>query len=170
MRCVRQAMWRNSSVGQSTRFIPELSAVRIHSPLPYLFPKEPGAPSGITKTPWPVGQAVKTPPFHGGNTSSNLVRVTIRAFSSVGQSNRLITGRSGVRVPEGPPEKSIDFVGAFFNEICLRQVKQLRYEIHFVHEILLRNMQRQILFHIFLQEKYFIIRQEYFISTKLIFH
>ena len=24
-------------------------------------------------------------------------------FSSVGQSNRLITGRSGVRVPEGPP-------------------------------------------------------------------
>jgi hypothetical protein len=26
---------------------------------------------------WPVGQAVKTPPFHGGNTSSILVRVTI---------------------------------------------------------------------------------------------
>ena len=26
-----------------------------------------------------------------------------RAFSSVGQSVRLITGRSGVRVPEGPP-------------------------------------------------------------------
>ena len=25
---------------------------------------------------WPVGQAVKTPPFHGGNTSSILVRVT----------------------------------------------------------------------------------------------
>ena len=25
---------------------------------------------------WLVGQAVKTPPFHGGNTSSNLVRVT----------------------------------------------------------------------------------------------
>ena len=24
---------------------------------------------------WPVGQAVKTPPFHGGNMSSNLVRV-----------------------------------------------------------------------------------------------
>ena len=24
----------------------------------------------------PVGQAVKTPPFHGGNTSSILVRVT----------------------------------------------------------------------------------------------
>ena len=25
---------------------------------------------------WPVGQVVKTPPFHGGNTSSSLVRVT----------------------------------------------------------------------------------------------
>jgi hypothetical protein len=25
---------------------------------------------------WPVGQAVKTPPFHGGNTGSNPVRVT----------------------------------------------------------------------------------------------
>ncbi len=24
---------------------------------------------------WPVGQAVKTPPFHGGNTGSNPVRV-----------------------------------------------------------------------------------------------
>ena len=32
-----------------------------------------------------------------------LVLVTLRAFSSVGQSNRLITGWSGVRVPEGPP-------------------------------------------------------------------
>ena len=28
----------------------------------------------------PVGQAVKTPPFHGGNTSSILVRVTIFFF------------------------------------------------------------------------------------------
>ena len=26
---------------------------------------------------WPVGQAVKTPPFHGGITGSNPVRVTI---------------------------------------------------------------------------------------------
>ncbi len=25
---------------------------------------------------WPVGQAVKTPPFHGGNTGSIPVRVT----------------------------------------------------------------------------------------------
>ena len=29
------------------------------------------------KPPWPGGQEVKTPPFHGGNTSSILVRVTI---------------------------------------------------------------------------------------------
>src|SRR5690606_38671574 len=29
------------------------------------------------KKSWPVGQAVKTPPFHGGNTGSNPVRVTI---------------------------------------------------------------------------------------------
>ena len=27
---------------------------------------------------WPVGQAVKTPPFHGGNTGSNPVRVMIQ--------------------------------------------------------------------------------------------
>ena len=27
------------------------------------------------KNVWPVGQVVKTPPFHGGNMSSNLVRV-----------------------------------------------------------------------------------------------
>ena len=27
---------------------------------------------------WPVGQAVKTPPFHGGNTGSSPVRVTFK--------------------------------------------------------------------------------------------
>ena len=30
-----------------------------------------------------------------------------RAISSVGQSHRLITGRSGVRVPDGPPFRGI---------------------------------------------------------------
>ncbi len=34
---------------------------------------------------WPVGQVVKTPPLHGGNTSSTLVRVTIRRHSSAGR-------------------------------------------------------------------------------------
>ncbi len=29
---------------------------------------------------WPVGQAVKTPPFHGGNTGSNPVRVIKDTF------------------------------------------------------------------------------------------
>ena len=33
-------------------------------------------PAAATILIWPVGQAVKTPPFHGGNTSSSLVRVT----------------------------------------------------------------------------------------------
>ncbi len=31
----------------------------------------------VVKECWPVGQAVKTPPFHGGNTGSNPVRVTM---------------------------------------------------------------------------------------------
>ena len=60
-------IWRRSSVGQSIRFIPEVSPVRIQSPLPWSFP----GPS-----PWRVGQAAKTPPFHGGNTGSIPVRVT----------------------------------------------------------------------------------------------
>ncbi len=41
---------------------------------------------------WPVGQAVKTPPFHGGNTGSNPVRVTIyilRRISSAGRASAL---------------------------------------------------------------------------------
>ena len=57
----------------------------------------------------PLGQAVKTSPFHGGNTGSSPVEVVsilsqqrTWAFSSVGQSSRLITDRSGVQVPEGP--------------------------------------------------------------------
>ena len=35
---------------------------------------------------WPVGQTVKTSPFHGGDRSSILLRVTICDSSSVGQS------------------------------------------------------------------------------------
>lgn len=33
---------------------------------------------------WPGGQAVKTPPFHGGNTSSILVRVTTKSIQPIG--------------------------------------------------------------------------------------
>ena len=38
---------------------------------------------------WPVGQVVKTPPFHGGIMGSNPVPVTIRALSSAGRASAL---------------------------------------------------------------------------------
>ena len=41
---------------------------------------------------WLIGQAVKTPPFHGGNTSSILVGVTIWGVSSVGRASALQAG------------------------------------------------------------------------------
>ena len=43
---------------------------------------------------WPVGQAVKTPPFHGGNTGSIPVRVIINfwRFSSAGRASALQAG------------------------------------------------------------------------------
>ena len=41
---------------------------------------------------WPVGQAVKTPPFHGGNTGSNPVRVIIWRISSAGRAPALQAG------------------------------------------------------------------------------
>ncbi len=41
---------------------------------------------------WPVGQAVKTPPFHGGNTGSNPVRVTKWRISSAGRAPALQAG------------------------------------------------------------------------------
>ncbi len=52
----------------------------------------------------PHGQEAKTSPPHGENMSSILVGVIFNlwAFSSVGQSIRLITGWSRVQVPEGP--------------------------------------------------------------------
>ncbi len=34
-------------------------------------------PAGVDFISWPVGQVVKTPPFHGGNMGSNPVRVII---------------------------------------------------------------------------------------------
>jgi hypothetical protein len=39
---------------------------------------------------WPVGQAVKTPPFHGGNMGSIPIRVTnIWRISSAGRASAL---------------------------------------------------------------------------------
>ncbi len=43
----------------------------------------------LLKFKWPLGQVVKTPPFHGGNTSSNLVGVTIWRISSAGRASAL---------------------------------------------------------------------------------
>ena len=68
---------RNSSAGQSIRFIPEVSQVQVLFPLPI----------------WPGGQAVKTPPFHGGNTGSIPVRVTkIRWCGGIGR-------HKGLKIP-----------------------------------------------------------------------
>ena len=39
------------------------------------------------------------------NTTTKQSKTIIRPFSSVGQSGRLITGWSRVRIPEGPPIK-----------------------------------------------------------------
>ena len=58
------------------RFIPAVSLVRIQLPLPLR----------------PGGQAVKTPPFHGGNTSSILVRVTI--FGRIAQLVRALASHA----------------------------------------------------------------------------
>ena len=41
---------------------------------------------------WLLGQAVKTSPFHGGNTSSILVGVTTWGVSSVGRASALQAG------------------------------------------------------------------------------
>ena len=64
------------------RFIPAVSPVQIQVPLPdpkrrhravfWDFPSGVSRPAWAT---WPVGQVVKTPPFHGGNTGSSPVGV-----------------------------------------------------------------------------------------------
>ncbi len=59
--------WSKEHDWKSCRRLKAVSRVRIpHSP--------------PVKVAWPVGQVVKTPPFHGGNTGSNPVRVTIFYF------------------------------------------------------------------------------------------
>ena len=45
--------------------------------------------SCLHKKYWPVGQVVKTSPFHGGITGSNPVRVTICRSSSIGRATDL---------------------------------------------------------------------------------
>ncbi len=82
------AFWRRSSVGQSIRFIPGVSPVRIQSPLP---PGRPWRPGAL----WPVGQVVKTPPFHGGNMGSNPVRVTNFICGGLAQQVRAPASHAG---------------------------------------------------------------------------
>ena len=83
-----QPLWRRSLAGYSGRFIPGRSLVRVRPPLP------------LSSLPYLylsfrlLGQAVKTSPFHGGNTSSILVGVTIpvnrvREHSSAGRASAL---------------------------------------------------------------------------------
>ena len=48
---------------------------------------------------WPVGQVVKTPPFHGGNMGSNPVRVTYGGLAQLGERlpyKQRVTGSSPV--------------------------------------------------------------------------
>ena len=62
---------------------------------------------------WPVGQAVKTSPFHGGNTSSILVRVIyIRRDSQVVRP-RSATPLSPVQI-RLTPLKALEFPKLFF--------------------------------------------------------
>ena len=51
------------------------------------------------KVEWPVGQVVKTPPFHGGNMGSNPVRVTFGGLAQLGERlpyKQRVTGSSPV--------------------------------------------------------------------------
>ena len=85
----RAARWRHSSVGQSIRFIPEVSPVRIQVPLPDQGRRRSACAFLIR----PVGQVVKTPPFHGGNMGSSPVRVTIREVLPKGGASFLFFAR-----------------------------------------------------------------------------
>ena len=72
-----QKIWRRSLVGYSGRFIPGRSLVRIWPPLPDNTRSNPIYIVGYKPTQIrPLGQAVKTSPFHGGNMGSNPVGVT----------------------------------------------------------------------------------------------
>ena len=91
-----QIVWRRSLVGYSGRFIPGRSLVRIRSPLPYGSLAQLVRASALqagghrfescsfhhlnsNKSEYgPMVKWSKTSPFHGGNPSSNLGRVTTK--------------------------------------------------------------------------------------------
>ena len=89
------------------RFIPAVSPVQIQVPLPYSH----GVglhPVGTLQIIWPVGQVVKTRPFHGCNMGSNPVRVTIppsrreQQFGGLAQLVRAPASHAGGREFESP--------------------------------------------------------------------
>ena len=116
-----QKIWRRSLVGYSGRFIPGRSLVRIRSPLPY------GSLAQLVRAPalqagghrfescsfhhlnsnkckyGPMVKWSKTSPFHGGNPSSNLGRVTTkpdycsRVFSILPRFGYFISSRLACR-------------------------------------------------------------------------
>ena len=76
---MRQASLSYSSIAQSVEHLTVNQAVTGSSP--------------VRGARWRVGQAVKTPPFHGGFMGSNPIRVTIfRAISSAGRAPALQAG------------------------------------------------------------------------------
>ena len=58
---------------------------------------------GSNAEPWLLGQAVKTPPFHGGNTGSSPVGVTIIGELAQRESICLTSRGSAVRTRHSPP-------------------------------------------------------------------
>ena len=46
------------------------------------------------KNVWPVGQVVKTPPFHGGNMGSNPVRVILICYFNIAGWSSLVARRA----------------------------------------------------------------------------
>ena len=107
-------LWRRSLVGYSGRFIPGRSLVRIRSPLPY------GSLAQLVRAPalqagghrfescsfhqytqyGPMVKRSKTSPFHGGNPSSNLGRVTKKHKYELVLFSLPKIGRSTTKKPE----------------------------------------------------------------------
>ncbi len=81
---VRGALWRGVRVGRRSTIgnrVGAKSVSRVRIPL---------SPPALIIDMWPVGQGVKTPPFHGGNRGSNPLRViVVWRLSSAGRASAL---------------------------------------------------------------------------------
>lgn len=101
-------IWRYSSVGESNRFIPGGSLVQILLPLLH-------GPLVKRLRLQPLTLASPVRFWYGSPLDcTSLVQSFVWTISSVGQSVRLITGRSRVRVPDGPPKRSLTYVKDLF--------------------------------------------------------